>query len=250
MAMDSQAATAVPAPGTLFGIGVGPGAPDLLTMRAVEVLRKVEVIAGAASPRNEHSVALSIASQYLPLETTTLRLDFPMTRDRAKLAAAWEESARKVAGIARSGKNIAFLTLGDPLMYSTFGYLMQTMARIAPDVPIEVVPGIASFQAAAAKSLTVLCEGEETLLILSGSKDQQAMEQVLAVADSAVILKTYKNSGQIYAALTGTGRKGEIVFVSRLGFEDEILVRGLTEAPDKPEYLSLILSTPVRSGEK
>lgn len=232
--------------GTLYGIGVGPGSPDLLTLRAINVLRGVDIILAAASPRNEDSLALSIAAPHLPPATETLRLDFPMTHDRDALRDAWEENAAKVAELLMSGKNAAFLTLGDPLIYSTFGYLLQTLAGKHPDLPVEVVPGITSFQEAAAKSKTILCEGRENLLLVAGVNDPERLDQALAAADSAVILKAYKNSAAVHAALAKAGKNGETLFASRLGLPGECLLRGLENAPQDPPYLSLLLAPPRR----
>lgn len=235
--------------GTLYGIGVGPGSPELLTLRAVEVLCGVDIILAAASPRNEHSLALSIAAPHLPAGVQTLRLDFPMTRDKAELHKAWQNNARLVAGQLASGKSAAFLTLGDPLIYSTFGYLMQTLNREYPDMPVQVIPGITSFQEAAAKSRTILCEGDENLLIIAGINSPERLDQALAASDSAVILKVYKNSGAIYNALTRGGKNGETVFAARLGLDGELLLSGLDQAPEKPHYLSLLLAPPRRGEE-
>ena len=239
-----------PAAGVLYGIGVGPGAPDLITLRAVNALRSVRVILAAASPKNEHSLALSIAAPHLPEDVEILRLDFPMTRDRAVLEHAWAGNARAVAAVLRSGRDAAFLTLGDPLIYSTFGYLMRTLRALDPDLPVRVVPGITSYQEAAAKTRTVLCEGGENLLIVSGINDADRLGQALELADSAVILKAYRNFETITGALRAHGRLGQSRFASRLGLEGEITLRGLENAPEKPHYLSLILAPPRRSDDE
>ena len=237
------------APGTLYGIGVGPGAPDLITLRAVAALKSVSVILAAASPKNDDSLALSIAAPHLPEETQIVRLDFPMTLDTDALKAAWENNARITAEILRSGCDAAFLTLGDPLIYSTFGYLMRTLASFAPELPVRVIPGITSFQEAAAKTGTVLCEGEENLLVISGINDSERLEKALSLADSAVILKTYRNATAICRALAAAGRNGETRFASRLGLAGEMTVKGLDNIPEKPHYLSLILAPPARGDE-
>ena len=239
-----------PAPGVLYGIGVGPGAPDLITLRAVNALQSVRVILAAASPKNEHSLALSIAAPHLPENAEILRLDFPMTRDRAVLEQAWSDNARKVADVLRSGQDAAFLTLGDPLIYSTFGYLMRTLRALDPDLPVSVVPGITSYQEAAAKTRTVLCEGEENLLLVSGINDAARLEKALRLADSAIILKAYRNFGTIAEVLRASGRSKSSRFASRLGLEDEMTLRGLENAPEKPHYLSLVLAPPKRPGDE
>ena len=107
--------------GTLYAVGVGPGAPDLLTLRAVEALRRVDVILAAASPRNDYSRALETARPHLRPDVRLQRLEFPMTHDKATLRAAWEKAAGITRDVLRGGENAAFLTIGDPLVYSTFG---------------------------------------------------------------------------------------------------------------------------------
>ena len=169
-----------------------------------------------------------------------------MTRDADKLKAAWRSNAATAAAVLRSGRDAAFLTLGDPLIYSTFGYLMRTLAELEPDLPVRVIPGITSFQEAAAGAATILCEGEENLVIMSGINSRERLRDALRLADSAVILKTYRNSALICETLTAEGRNGETRFASRLGLEGEMTCRGLENVPEKPHYLSLILAPPAR----
>lgn len=228
-------------PGTLYGIGVGPGSPDLLTLRAVSVLGRVAVVLAAASTRNEYSTALAIAKPHLPATVRVEHIAFPMTRDKATLAKAWEENAHTVAAILEQGESAAFLTLGDPLMYSTFGYLMRTLAPLYPHIPVEVVPGITSFQAAAAKTRTVLCESEENFMLLSGVMDAENLGNCLDIADNAAVLKTYRTLPEIKAALADRPDKAGL-FVSRLGLDGET-VTPAENAPENPNYLSLILAT-------
>lgn len=234
------------APGTLYGVGVGPGSPDLLTLRAVSVLQSVSVILAAASPKNDDSLALSIASPHLPASYEVLRLDFPMTRDRDILEAAWKKNAELTDGILRSGRSAAFLTLGDPMTYSTFGYLMRSVLALNAGTPVEIVPGITSYQAAAAETRTVLCEGEESLLLISGISQEQRLHQLLADSDSSVILKTYRNMPTIQKALADAGKDTECLFVSRLGLDGGSVVRGRSAFPEKPPYLSLVMVPPKR----
>lgn len=233
-------------PGRLYGVGVGPGAPDLLTLRAVSVLRSVSVVLAAASPKNDASLALSIASPHLSDACEIVRLDFPMTRQKIVLEAAWKRNAGVTSDILRSGRNAAFLTLGDPMTYSTFGYLMRTIQELYADLPVEVVPGITSYQAAAAETRTVLCEGEENLLLISGINNEERLGQLLTNADSSVILKTYRNMPVIRKALTSAGKDATSLFVSRLGLDGETIGRGCDAIPENPHYLSLIMVPPVR----
>ncbi len=237
------------ASGVLYGVGVGPGDPDLLTLRAVECLRRADIILAAASPRNEHSLALSIARPHLRDDANVLRLDFPMTRDKATLREAWSKNAALTANELRAGKNAVFLTLGDPLIYSTFGYLLRAVRTLMPGVRVDIVPGVTSFQAAAAATQSILCEGEESLHILPGILDKNALGEHLDKNGNAVILKAYRNFPAIRACLEEHGRD-DALLVSRLGLEGERIrpLRALHEAgeageaAETPPYLSLVLA--------
>lgn len=234
--------------GTLYGIGVGPGAADLLTVRAVRVLKTVDVILAAASPRNDYSRALETARPHLRAGVEVLRLEFPMTHDRQLLRQAWDVAATATERVLRQGKDAAFLTIGDPLIYSTFGYLSRTLSRRAPDLAVEVVPGITSFQAAAARTGTILCEGRESLLILPGINDARTLEHGLTQVDSAVILKAYRNFPAIRQVLEQTGYKADSLFASHVAMAGEQFTRDLDSLPDVPPYLSLVLAHRHRGG--
>lgn len=231
--------------GTLYGIGVGPGDPDLITLKAVKALAHVDVVLAAASPKNDASLALSIAAPHLRPGADILRLDFPMTRDAAVLQAAWNANAEAVLGVLGQGKSAAFLTLGDPLTYSTFGYLLRTLNGRLEEVPVEVVPGITSYQAAAARTGRVLAESGESLAVVSGVAGEDELRRVLASVDSAVILKAYKNLPVIRRVLAELGLGDRCTFVTRLGHAGEQVLHGLDALPENPSYFSLIL---VRRG--
>ncbi|MFV0423561.1 precorrin-2 C(20)-methyltransferase [Oleidesulfovibrio sp.] len=227
--------------GTLYGIGVGPGDPDLLTIKAVKTLARADVVFAASSTKNDYSVSLSIARPHMRANVEIRQLGFPMLRDKEQLRKAWSENAAVVAEHLAAGKNCAFLTLGDPLIYSTFGYLMQTLRTINPDLPVEVVPGITSYQAAAARTRTVLCESGENLLLLSGVGN--GLDKALDFADNAVILKTYKNFTTIRDTIVAAKKDSQSTFISRLGMDGEVVAESLAEAPERPHYFSLLLVT-------
>ena len=228
--------------GILYGVGVGPGAPDLLTLRAVRVLGEVDVILAAASPRNDFSAALDTARPHLRPDVRVQRLEFPMTRDKAVLREAWRVAAQTTRGVLESGQSAAFLTIGDPLVYSTFGYLMRTLGECAPHLRVEVVPGITSFQAAAARTRTVLCENGETLRIIPGINSKQSLEESLQESDTAVILKAYRNLPAIAEALDATQRLDSCLLASHVEQPAESVRQGLGGLEGTPPYMSLILS--------
>ncbi|MCR5563745.1 MAG: precorrin-2 C(20)-methyltransferase, partial [Desulfovibrio sp.] len=165
----------------------------------------------------------------------------PMTRNRDVLEEAWGLAAEKTLAVLESGRNAAFLTLGDPLVYSTFAYLHRHLKRIAPDAQVEIVPGITSFQAACARAGHSLCEGEDNVRIVSGINDAAVLEREIADADTAVILKAYRNFPAIAGALEKLGRARTSLCVSHVEQEKEEIRLGV-DAGRRPPYMTLIIS--------
>lgn len=227
--------------GTLFGIGVGPGDPELLTLKAARILRETAAVFAASSSKNDYSIAEAIVRPHLPEGTAVTRLGFPMTRDKDALAAAWEANAAAMAAVLAAGRDAAFVTLGDPLLYSTFGYVLPLLRERLPGLPVVVVPGVTSFQAAAAATGEVLAESGENLLVASGVDENGRLERALLASDNAVILKAYRNFPRLRALLGELGLAGRTTFVTRLGHPGEAVERDLAKAPEKPHYLSLCL---------
>jgi len=227
--------------GTLFAVGVGPGDPDLLTLKAVKVLNAAGVVFAAASSKNDYSQALSIASPHMRPDTPVVRLDFPMTRDEQVLEAAWQANARAVLEALARGVDAAFITLGDPMTYSTFLYLWRTMRGLDPAARVEIVPGVSSIQAAAAAAGFGLAESGQNLAVLSGVDDPARLRQALAACDSAVILKAYKAFPRLREILSSMGLSQKAILVSKCGLEDQSITLGLENCPDRPPYFSLIL---------
>lgn len=147
--------------GKLFGVGVGPGDPELITVKAVRVIKNADIIFTAASTKNAYSLAIEIAAPYISSTTSVKTLKFPMTKDEQQAESAWLANAREIARELKLGKVAVFLTLGDPVTYSTFGYILKKMQCIMPEADIETIPGITSFHAASARLNRILVEGEE-----------------------------------------------------------------------------------------
>lgn len=228
--------------GILYGIGVGPGDPELITLKAVRILRLVDAVFAAASPQKSHSLASQIASSHLKEGVSVRLLNFPMTRKEDELKSAWLENARKVLSILKQGKNVAFLTLGDPMTYSTFGYLMRTIKEIAPDTPIEIVPGITSYQAGAATCGFVLAEGEESFAVISGALGAQRLKEVVKHSDSVVMLKVYRSYNEIRNILEDLDLADNSILISQCGLNGERIIRNIKGSTNKtPPYLSFLL---------
>jgi len=227
--------------GLLYAVGVGPGDPELVTVKAVKALFKAQVVFAAASTKNDYSLALSIAAPHMRPDTPVVRLDFPMTHDKTLLEQAWQANARTVLSTLSQGLDAAFITLGDPMTYSTFLYLLRTLKTMDPNLAVHVIPGVSSIQAAAAAAQFSLAESSETLTILSGTDGDDHLRQALAVCHSAVILKAYKSFPRLKALLTSMNLAEKSILVCRLGLDGQSIHRGLTDCPERPPYFSLIL---------
>jgi precorrin-2/cobalt-factor-2 C20-methyltransferase len=227
--------------GTLYGIGVGPGDPELITLKALKVLEKRPHIFAAASSKNTYSLALDIIHSHLD-GASVEQLPFPMTRDPEVLQEAWEKCARRVLAVLDQGADAAFITLGDPLTFSTFGYLLKTIKGLDPTVKVVTIPGITSYHAAAALTQTPLGEGEESFLVVSGAMGAAKLREAVDQTDTVVLLKTYRHADDILDALEELGLTDRAVLVSRCGLDGETVVQEVASLRGCPvPYLSLIM---------
>ena len=229
--------------GKLFGVGVGPGDPELLTIKAVRVIKEADIIFTAASTKNRYSLAVEIATPYISPTTRIEKLSFPMTKDEKEVETAWIHNAKQIAEQLKKGKNAVFLTLGDPTTYSTFGYILKKMECIMPQADIETIPGMTSFHAASARLNKILVEGEESLLITSGAFGGEQIRKNSGVENVAIV-KAYKNIKDINNALKETGFDNKAVAVSKCGRENEQIIKDIHELETKkPDYWTLILAS-------
>jgi precorrin-2/cobalt-factor-2 C20-methyltransferase len=228
--------------GTLYGVGVGPGDAELVTVKATKVLGQVAVVFAAASSNNNYSLAVQIAAPYLKQGVPVERLGFPMSRDKKMLADAWEENGRKVVETLKQGKDAAFITLGDPLIYSTFGYILETIRETDPDIPIKIIPGVTSYQAGAAAAGRILVEADESYAVISGAAGARRLKQVIDHTDSVVMLKVYRNYREILDTLDELDLTAGSVLISRCGLDGEEIVRNLKDRDHTaPPYMSLLI---------
>ena len=229
--------------GKLYGVGVGPGDPELITMKAVRVIKEADIIFTAASTKNTYSLAVEIASPYISESIRIEKLSFPMTKDVKEVETAWINNAKQIAQSLKQGKTAVFLTLGDPTTYSTFGYILKKMSCVLPEADIETIPGITSFHAASARLNRILVEGEESLLVTSGAFGGDRIRAINGVENVAIV-KAYKNIKDINKALTETGLSKRSVAVSKCGRQNEEIIRDLDKLEKRdPDYWTLILAS-------
>ena len=229
--------------GIFYGIGVGPGDPDLITLKAVKILSCVDIVYAAASTKNNHSLAVNIAKRHIPEDTAVKMLRFPMTRDKNETRKAWCSHARTILEDIQRGKNVAFLTLGDAMTYSTFGYLIKHVKKIAPTVEIQTVPGITSYQAAAARLNTPLVEGEESLMVVSGATGGNRLRELAGKPENVVFMKAYRNVGDIKDAIDEVGTYPSSVGIKNCSHPDEEIIPDIDELRERlPDYWTLIIA--------
>ncbi len=221
--------------GTLYGVGVGPGDPELLTLKALRVIREAPVIA-VPTEQKEESVAYRIVREAYPEldRKEVLPVPMPMTKDKQQLAASHEAGAAAVERILETGKSVAFLTLGDPTVYSTYLYIHRLVAQAG--YPTEIVSGIPSFCAVAARLNMGLVEKAELLHVIPSS---YPVEEALKLSGTRVLMKAGKKMGQVKAQLEALG--ADVCMIENCGMENEKVYRSAEEIPEDAGYYSLIL---------
>jgi len=236
--------------GTFYGIGVGPGDPDLITLKAIKVLGKVDSVFAAASTKNDHSLAMDIARPHIPAATSVELLHFPMTRDKSVTHRAWSANAQRIIAELEVGRDVAFLTLGDSLTYSTFGYLLKYVKAKAPQFEVLPVPGITSYQAAACRLSTPLVEGEGTLMVVSGATGGDRLRALSQHPDTVVFLKAYRNLPDICSALKVSGDYPYCVGVKNCGHPSEEIFSDMEQlCRQTPDYWTLVIAKKNASHE-
>ncbi|KON88084.1 precorrin-2 C20-methyltransferase [Sporosarcina globispora] len=179
--------------GTLYGLGVGPGDPELITVKAFRKLQESPVIAYPKKLRGSKSYAHRIVDMYInPEEKEMLGLVFPMTKDEATLHAEWTKSAEAIYSFLSQGKDVAFVTEGDPMLFSTFIHLMKLMKTLHPDVPIETVAGISSFNGSVNRLGIALADGDDHVAMIPATENMEEMRRVIESHDAIVFIKVAK----------------------------------------------------------
>ena len=179
--------------GTLYGLGVGPGDPELLTVKAFRKLKESPVIAYPKKRKGSKSYAQKIIDVYVdPAEKEMLGLVFPMTKDPTILEREWSNTVDLVWEKLKTGKDVAFVTEGDPLLYSTFIHMMNLVKERHPEVKIQTVPGISSINGAASRLGIALAEGDDHVAIVPARDDYEAMKKVIVENDCVIFIKVAK----------------------------------------------------------
>ncbi len=193
--------------GELTCVGCGPGDPELLTVKAVKTIKTADVIMCPTSKEGKESIAYSIISNIIDnsKKPEIVNLVFPMVKDKNILEDTWEKNARTIAESVRSGKNVVYLTVGDPSLYSTWIYINRELGRKYPDVTINVIPGIVSMFAFASKVGISIAEGDETMAVIPACYDLGKVKETAKNCDTMVFLKDGRYFDQVISLLKEAG---------------------------------------------
>jgi precorrin-2/cobalt-factor-2 C20-methyltransferase len=211
----------------LFCIGCGPGDPDLLTIRAAELIRGADMIFAPTARQGKASIALSVVEKYINKFTKTVSLVFPMVKDKESLRDYWKRNADEIASAVRTGKKVVYLTVGDPALYSTWIYIQRELKNQHNDIEIEIVPGVTSMFAIAAKAGISLAEGDETVAIVPACYDMEKVKRTASACDTVIFLK----DGRYFDSV--------INMLGEAGFSDNATVAIAQNVSDEGELLEM-----------
>lgn len=228
--------------GKLYGVGVGPGDPELLTVKAFRVLKESAVIAYPKKRSRAKSYAHQIIDIYVnEHEKEMLGLVFPMTKDESILEQEWSNTVEKVWEKLSNGKDVAFVTEGDPFLYSTFIHMMRLMKKRYPEVEIKSIPGVSSINGAASCLGIPLADGDECIAIVPARADYEAMKRSIQGNDCVVFLKVAKVMDLMLSILRELNLVHKASVVTKVTSKEEI-IWNVEELNDVDlEYLTLMV---------
>jgi len=228
--------------GTLYGLGVGPGDPELITVKAFRVIQESPVIAYPRKRKGSKSYAQRIVDVYIrPGEKDMLGLVFPMTKDQEILDREWNKAVELVYEKLQEGKDVAFVTEGDPLLYSTFIHMMKLMQELHPEIEIKTVPGISSFNGSASRLGIALADGDDHVAIIPATEDYDAMKKALEDHDAVVFIKVAKVMDLMIRVLKDLNLFDKASVVTKVTSDEEV-IWSMDELEDAElEYLTLMV---------
>ena len=238
----------------LYGVGVGPGASDLLTLRALRVMEEVDVLAIPRPSDFGRSVAWSIVEPHVGNPAWDLKreargqepqerlfLTFPMSKDPDVLIPAWTHASQEIGSRLAAGKSVAFLTQGDPYVYSTFIYLEERIKEALPTLTVEVVPGVTSLSAVPIAAGIPLADGQERVAVIPATYGLEELRTVLRSFDAILIMKVSSMIRQVIALLEEEGLADKATYVERASSQDERVIRDIKEmTQDRCVYFSMV----------
>lgn len=228
--------------GRFYGIGVGPGDPDLLTVKAAKVLDACDVVITPVKKMGSTSVAFEIVKSHITDLAKVLEMNFPMislSQEREALEKQWQENADKIELLLNEGKDVAFITLGDPMVFSTYSYVMEYLLK--RQIEVITLSGVPSFCNLGAQLNIPLTQGEESLGIVAMTQPEDEIKAILDVHQNIIVMKISANNAWMAAELEARGLEKSFVLVSNIGMETQQVVRDIDVLKKKIPYLSTLL---------
>ena len=234
------------ATGTVYGIGVGPGDPELITLKALRILRAAPVIAYPA-PLDGDSFARSIVGQFLSGGQREIAIRVPMLPERFPAQDVYDRAAREIGVEAAAGRDVAVLCQGDPFFYGSFMYLFE---RLAAHCRVEIVPGVSSLTACAAAGSLPLAAREETLTVIPATLDQASLEHRLSQVEAAAIIKLGRHFAKVRDVLCRLDLAGRAHYIARASLPNQrILNLSEVDGAEVPYFAMILLRGRTREGE-
>ena len=228
--------------GRLYGVGVGPGDPELVTLKAQRVLQSVPLVCVPQADASADSFALSIARSFIDTDRQEI-LRFPFPTDDADAAAdVWETAAATLAARLQQGQDAAFITEGDPMLFSTFSYVLESVKTNYPEIAVEIIPGVSSVMAAAARARVPLVTHGQRLAILPAVYGIDDLREAIANYDTIVLMKVNRVLLDALANLESLGLAGKGIYVRRATTAREQVVQDLRQLTEEDlDYFSLLI---------
>lgn len=230
--------------GQLFAVGVGTGDSELLTLKALRLLREADVIAIPEKNLGKaDSFAWEIVSGALQQEQLTAQrcfLHFPMTRNPAINVPAWQNAAQKIAGFIRAGKRVVFISEGDPSVFSTWAYLQEELNDLLPEFEPEIVPGITSITAIPAQTKIPLADGQERFCVVPATYGMECLPRLVEEFDTIMLIKAGRVIPQLILLLEELGVLGCASYVSHATTDKQEIYSDLRDVPNEHRYFSMV----------
>jgi len=224
--------------GTLYGVGLGPGDPELITLKAARLIQSAQVIAYPTLAGGD-SFARAIAAGLIAEGTREIRMDVPMSTEREPAQQAYDTGASEIAVALDAGDDVVCLCEGDPFFYGSFMYLF---ARLSDRFDTQIIPGVTSVTACAARAAMPLAARNERLTILPGPLPEAELRNRIDGAESVVIMKVGRHLAKIRGVIDALGLTGQAMYVERATLPQEVVLP-LADAPETAPYFSMILLT-------
>lgn len=212
--------------GKLYAIGTGPGASDLITVRAARLLDKLDVLYAPAGRKGGDSLALSIVREYIGKDVLIKERHFPMSNDAQEKQQAWDEVALEIEADVTQGKQVGFITLGDSMLFSTWVFLLE---RLENKIDIDIIPGITSFSCIASQAQFPLCMEQQSLAVMPCTADTEVLRRALIEHEAVVLMKVYGRFDKVRQLLSEQGLLEHAVLMANASMEDEIFYPDLSQ---------------------